>query len=302
MLRRGVEARRGNPMASTGIRSGFGFGTALMTVLGITAWCAPVIAGPVPDDISLAAHRAIYDLKLADTRGKRALEAVRGRILYDFSGNACEGYALQFRQVTELDSGEGKIAMSDLRSTTWEDGDAKSFRFNSQNYLDQKLTESVDGKAERQGANVTVTLVKPEPKKVDFGAVTFPSEQMRMIIAAARAGKSLLEVTVYDGSENGEKLYQSLAVIGRKIEPGERNPTDAAAGQSALATVARWPVTVSYFEKSADKGGTEQTPAYSLAFELYENGISRALVLDYGDFSVSGEMTTLEVKDTKPCR
>src|SRR5207248_6112080 len=126
-FRRRVEARTCNPMASPGIRSGFGFGPAVMTVLGITAWCAPVIAGAVPDDISLAAHRAIYDLKRADTRGKRALEAVRGRILYDFSGNACEGYALQFRQVTELDSGEGKIAMSDLRSTTWEDGDAKSF-------------------------------------------------------------------------------------------------------------------------------------------------------------------------------
>ncbi len=289
-------------MVSTGIPFGFGSGTAVMAVLAIAASCAAVSAEPAPEDIPLAAHRAVYDLKLAETRGKRALEAVRGRILYDFSGNACEGYALQFRQVTELDSGEGKSAVSDLRSTTWEDGDAKVFRFNSQNYLDQRLTESVDGKAERQGDKVTVTLAKPEEKKVDFGAVAFPSEQMRMIIAAARAGKSLLEVTVYDGSENGEKLYQSLTVIGRKIEPGERNPTDAAAGQSALAAIPRWPVTVSYFEKSAQKGSGEQTPAYSLAFELYDNGISRALVLDYGDFSVLGEMTTLEVKDAKPCR
>ena len=38
------------------------------------------------------------------------MSAVRGRILYDFSGSACEGYALQFRQVSELDSGEGKVA------------------------------------------------------------------------------------------------------------------------------------------------------------------------------------------------
>ena len=46
------------------------------------------------------------------TRGKRAMNAVRGRILYDFSGSACEGYALQFRQVSELDSGEGKVIVS----------------------------------------------------------------------------------------------------------------------------------------------------------------------------------------------
>ena len=42
-------------------------------------------------------------------------------------------------------------------------------------------------------------------------------------------------------------------------------------------------------------------PAYSIKFELYENGISRALVLDYNNFAISGELTSLEVRDTKPC-
>ena len=63
--------------------------------------------------------------------------SARGRILYDFSGNACEGYALQFRQVSELDNGEGKVTLSDLRTTTWEDGAAKKLVFKSQNYLNQ---------------------------------------------------------------------------------------------------------------------------------------------------------------------
>ena len=60
--------------------------------------------------VNLAPHVAIYDLTLKSSRGKRSLELVRGRIVYDFSGSSCEGYALQFRQVTELDSGEGKVA------------------------------------------------------------------------------------------------------------------------------------------------------------------------------------------------
>ena len=78
------------------------------------------------------------------------MQNARGRILYDFSGNACEGYTLDFRQVAELDNGEGKISLSDLRSNTWEDGAAKSYRFTSQNHLNQKLLDAVDGKAERQ--------------------------------------------------------------------------------------------------------------------------------------------------------
>ena len=54
---------------------------------------------------------------------------MRGRIVYDFAGNMCEGYDLRFRQVTELDSGEGKSALSDLRSTSWEEGAARSLRW-----------------------------------------------------------------------------------------------------------------------------------------------------------------------------
>src|ERR1700756_1913161 len=208
-------------------------------------------AGPAKVDdpsaaIPLAPHRAVYDLKLGQLRGKRALEAVRGRIVYDFAGNMCDGYDLRFRQVTELNSGEGKFALSDLRSTSWEEGAAHSLRFDSQNYLDQKLVDSVDGHADKGPDGVTVKLLKPKPATMDIGTAVFPSEHMRRIIAAAREGKTLLEVTVYDGSETGEKVYQSLTVIGKKIAPNEHAPTDAAAGQAAVAGLDRWPVTISY--------------------------------------------------------
>src|ERR1700733_3711579 len=99
----------------------------------VTASCLLSSApAPAASKVVLVPHRAVYDLKLARSRGSRAVEAVRGRILYDFSGSPCDGYSLQFRQVSEINSGEGKIALSDLRAATWEDGDAKSFRFNSE--------------------------------------------------------------------------------------------------------------------------------------------------------------------------
>ncbi len=119
--------------------------------------------------VNLAPHVAIYDLTLKSSRGKRALESVRGRIVYDFSGSSCEGYALQFRQVTELDSGEGKVALTDLRTTTWEEGDGKSFRFKSQNYMDRQQIGEVDGSADREKSSVAVKLSKPEDKKFDVG-------------------------------------------------------------------------------------------------------------------------------------
>jgi hypothetical protein len=250
--------------------------------------------------VPLASHRAVYDLKLAQSRGKRPMSAIRGRILYDFSGSPCEGYALQFRQVSQLDSGEGKVSLSDLRATSWEEGAAKRLRFHSENFLNERLREAVDGQAERLESGIGIKLTKPGDKSLDFRAdAVFPTEHVRRIIAAAREGKTVYEAVVYDGSDSGDKLYDTLAIIGKAIAPTERVPTDAAAGQAALAALTRWPVTISYFDKS--KHGGEQTPIYAITFELYENGVSRALLLDYGDFVVSGEMTQLEIKDAKPC-
>src|SRR5262249_47586184 len=107
--------------------------------LGIASAAGPAKGDDPAAAVSLAPPRAVYDLKLGQLRGKRALEAVRGRIVYDFNGSTCEGYDLHFRQVTELATGEGKYALSDLRSTSWEEGGARSLRFDSQNYLDRKL-------------------------------------------------------------------------------------------------------------------------------------------------------------------
>lgn len=278
--------------------------TVLAIGFAAAAALHPATAAPPADKVILVPHRAIYDLKLAKSHGSRGIQAVRGRILYDFSGNACDGYDLQFRQVSELDSGEGKSALSDLRSSTWEDGTAKKFRFSSENLLNDQRTDAVNGHAERSAATVAVSLSKPKDKTftVPVGAV-FPTEHMRRIITAAREGKTILEFPVYDGSETGEKLYNTLTVIGRAIGPGEKPPTDAGAKVPELAKLTRWPVTISYFEQrdeKADQSG-EQTPVYSITFELYENGISRALLLEYSDFTISGEMTSLDLKKPKPC-
>lgn len=250
--------------------------------------------------IELVPHRAVYELSLGKIRGKASVQSARGRILYDFTGNVCEGYTLEFRQVAELDNGEGKISLSDLRSNTWEDGAAKSYRFSSQNYLNQNLMDAVDGKAERESGAVAVTLAKPTARKLNLdAAVVFPTEHVRRAIQAARQGTTILEFPIFDGSENGEKVYNSLTVIGAAIGPGERDLADAASGNKALAGLRRWPITVSYFER--DKPAGDQTPVYSISFDLYENGVSRTLVLDYNNFSISGVLKSLEFKASKPC-
>jgi hypothetical protein len=258
-------------------------------------------AGP---NVNFLAHQALYELSLLKSRGNASINSVRGRILYNFTGSACEGYSSDFRQVSELDSGEGKNTLSDLRSTSWEDGAGKSYRFKIDTKMNDADASLVDGIAERDGDHVTVKLKLPVAKTFTLdGSTVFPTEQIHRIIDAAREGKALLELAVYDGSDNGEKVYNTLTVIGQPI-PGDRTVTapDPTTTTDSMKSLTRWPVTVSYYDRDAKANAGEQTPVYAMSFELFENGVSRALVLDYNDFVIAGALGKFDIKDAKPCK
>src|SRR3979409_2633505 len=140
-------------------------------------------------------HKELYELSLVKSRGSNAINSARGRILYNFSGSACEGYTSEFRQVSELNSGEGKVTLSDLRSSTWEDAAGKSYRFKIDTRMNDADSSPVDGIAERTGDRITVKLKQPEAKTFTLdGSTVFPTEQIRRIISAEKEGHTLLEV------------------------------------------------------------------------------------------------------------
>ncbi|WP_298259965.1 cell envelope integrity EipB family protein [Bradyrhizobium sp.] len=249
-------------------------------------------------------HQALYDLSLLKSRGSNSISSARGRILYSFSGSACEGYTSEFRQVSEMAGGDDKVTLSDLRSTSWEDAAGKTYRFKIDSRMNDIDQGPVDGVAERVGDHITVKLKQPQVKTFNLdGSVVFPTEQIEHIIAAAKEGKSILEQTVYDGSDNGEKVFNTMAVIGQPIQ-GDRTTAspDPATESDMMKSTTRWPVTVSYFDRDAKPEEGEQTPVYAMSFELFENGVSRALVLDYNDFVISGALGKFNVKDSKPCK
>lgn len=268
------------------------------------------VVAPGPDQALAATaapllnHQAIYDLSLKTSRRSPSVDTVRGRIAYSFAGTACEGYTTEFRQVSQIGSDDGKQLLSDMRSVSWEDGDGKTYRFRVETRNNDAAPVVVEGTAERGPNGVLVALKRPRQQTVTFAEDTvFPTQQIARILAAAKEGKSLLKLNVFDGSDTGQKLYTTLTVIGQGV-PGDRPPTsiDPTSDNATMKTVTRWPVTVSYYDSAKDtRSSGEQAPIYAMSFELYENGVSRGLSLDYNDFVVSGAMSKFDVKDAKPC-
>ncbi len=264
------------------------------------ALLAPAGAETAQSPIQLAPHRAIYDLSLLRSGGSKGVEAARGRIAMEFGGDACDGYTMKYRQVTVLDSSEAGSRTMDTQTTTFETGDGLSMRFKSTSTTQGLVRDGVDGDAQlRPDGSLDVKFKQPRNDTfAASGQPVFPTEHMKRLIQAARKGETTLAVKVYDGSDDGKKVYETLGLIGRKIEPGAAEGLEEAVRQETLAKTARWPMTVSYYEE----GSADRAPVYTISFELYENGITRALKIDYGDFALKGDLKDLEVQAHSPCQ
>ena len=245
----------------------------------------------------LVPHRAAYEISLIEDYGQRSSSqtpvSASGLIAYEFSGSRCEGFASNFRQFTQLQRSEGDPVSSDIHALTFEDGDAKRMRFQIDSRMQGSDSPAVAGSASRgaDSADTTVALSKPDAETMDIGKdILFPTEHVERIIAHAKAGGGTMEARVYDGSDTGKKVFQTLTVIGKEAT----TPTPEADFADTLGKVRRWPVTVSYFDEKA----RDAPPEYILSFDLYENGVSGTLKLDYGAFALQAKLKRLNVLPT----
>ena len=258
-------------------------------------------AGPA-EPAGLAPHRAVYEISLDKARAGAGMSDLSGRMVYELTGSACDGYTQTMRFVTRTTSQEGDPSVSDLRSSTYEDNGAKTFKFNSSQYKDDQQTEVTAGDAARTDANASIKVDVSKPKKLALtidANTLFPVQHSIALLAAARAGKSIFSADLYDGSEKGEKVYATTAVIGGRQAPGKNPKKPEVKNSEKLDALAAWPVSLSYFDKKADK--SDGTPAYELAFLFFENGVSQRLFIDYGDFSIRGALKDLTFLDVPAC-
>ncbi len=277
------------------LRVGLGIVLLVLAHPGGRAWAAA-------DGIFLAPHRAVYEMTLAASRGGSGVSAVTGRMAYEFTGSPCEGYTQSMRFVTRMTNQSGNTVVTDLRSTTWEEGTGKRFRFDSSQFRDEKATDATAGDAARPGAtdDVKVELTKPAKKNISLSQrVYFPIQHTIALLNAAKGSKGSFRADLYDGSEKGEKVYDTVAAIGRTQAVGGNRKLPQVKNADRLDGVRAWPVSIAYFEPGSDK--QDALPVYELAFLIFENGVSRKLYIDYGEFALNGELREIIFHEPSKC-
>jgi len=234
-------------------------------------------------------------LRLIDGQGVKAPAGASGEIAYDFS-SACDGYAQTLRQVVDLQPQEGAAKLTETRSASFEDRKGEDFHFNIATRVGR--LHEVDGRAERNGhGDLSIDLTRPKRRTLsaEGDGVLFPTQHIERVLAAARRGQKILLSRVYDGSDNGAKIFDVTAIIGKPETGPDR---DRGAQIAALRGMRRWPVALAYFTPAHK----DQTPDYVISFNLYDNGVSTGLKFDYGNFVLAGELTGIEFPPAAKCR
>lgn len=287
--------------------SGLRGAAAVLVGLGLAVaagqWESRLHAAPALKEVVFAPHRAVYDLSLDTARSSSGVAGVNGRIVYELTGNACEGYAQSMRFVTQTLNQDGDIQLTDLRTSSWEEVPARRLRFSTSSYQNEIPAEQTQGIAKRGQASgdAAVELSRPSKKTAKLsGNIYFPIQHSMAIVQAARAGRTILAADLFDGSESGEKIYSTSTAIGRQSKAGDVAKLSLAKGIAELDRVPSWPITVSYFSPGEQRGDT--VPLYEMSYRFHDNGVTSRLRINHGDFAINGDLKELTYLEVSPCK
>ena len=258
----------------------------------ILAVVALVATGPV-GAAEIAPHRALYTMSLGATHGDAGVSAATGTMAYQW-GETCDGWTVEQRYRLKMGYAESPDVSISSNFVTWEGKNGQRYRFNQKETRNGSGDEEIRGEAKIDGAGKggTVEFEKPEAKTLELPAgVLFPSAHTIFLIDKAQAGENFVSRQIFDGATADGAVLVS-AVIGPRVEPDAE-----AAKKSPLLNRPGWRVRLAFFpaDQKAEK------PDYELGMLLLDNGVSRDMVIDYGDYSIRAKLDDIEALPKPGC-
>jgi len=248
--------------------------------------------GPAPP-IQIAAHRALYTMSLAHSKTDSGVTGAQGTMGYQW-GESCDGWTVEQRYKLTINYAESQDVNIVSNFVTWESKDGLHYRFNQKESRNGTIDEEIRGSAQLDGPGQggTITFEKPtaQTMKLPPGAL-FPSAHTILLIQRAQAGDNFVSRQVFDGATVEGAVLVS-AVIGAKVEPDPNDPK-----KDAVLQRPGWRVRLAFFPADTN----EEKPDYELGMLLLDNGISRDMVIDYGDYTIKAKLDTIEALGKPHC-
>ncbi len=241
-------------------------------------------AAPPAGAADMAAHRALYTLKLESAKNGDVTQA-SGTMAYEVQ-DACDGWATRQRMQMTVTNRDGQDVEMLSDYTTWESKDGLRLRFRTRQTTDQAVTSDISGEASLNatGATGTAHFTSPEDSTQKLPAGTlFPMKHTEALLAAAQAGKHFLALPLFDGT-SAAGAQDSSIVMGKWEGPKPDKWPD-------LAKLSSGRFHIAFF----DMGPEHMMPDYEVTMRYWANGVADNLDMDFGDFVMSGKLAEFQL-------
>ena len=249
--------------------------------------------GPAAHGADIAPHRALYTMTLGSARSDSGVVGATGAMVYQW-GETCNGWTIEQHYRLKMRYAESRDV--DVASTfvTWESKDGLRYRFNQRETRNGELDQELRGEARLDGPDKggVAVFIKPHPETLKLApGVLFPSAHTILLIDMARVGATFVTRQVFDGATD-ENAVQVSAVISSKIAA---DPVAEKLGP--LVERPGWRMRLAFFPADAKA----EEPDYELGMDLLDNGVSRDMVIDYGDYSIRAKLDDIEALGKPGC-
>jgi len=271
----------------------FGVSRVIPQLIGVVVFAMGLATVPAARGAEIAPHRALYSMNLGSTRTDSGVIDASGTMDYEW-GETCDGWTIEQRYRLKMHYAESRDVDIDSSFVTWESKDGLRYRFNQRQTRNGELDQEIRGEARLDGSGKggVAEFTKPRPHTLKLApGVLFPSAHTILLIDLAREGKTFVSRQVFDGAAD-ENAVQVSAVIGTKaaVDP-------ASARLSPLLDRPGWYIRLAFFPVDA----RAEQPDYELGMRLLDNGVSRDMVIDYGDYSIRAKLDDIEALGEPRC-
>lgn len=240
----------------------------------------------------IVAHNAVYELSLLGRPGDGNLSSLSGTMTFTWD-HGCDGWVVEQNYRIELHDQEGGTVQIGSEYRAVETLDGADLGFEARNLINGYVDEEFIGEAIMGPDGGRARFQVPPGVEMALPAGTmFPTQHSLELLDHAEAGDRFFVVDVFDGtSEHG--VSEVSSVIGSQFAA----PGPEVRVLSPLLLRPGWPVDMAYF----DQGAQSPEPDVELSLEVLDNGVVRAIQVDYGSFTVNGVLVFLEPIDQTSC-
>ncbi len=111
------------------------------------------------------------------------ISGMTGRMVYELTGSACQGYTTRFRFISRIHMDDMPVRLTDQQTISYETGDSRIFHFNVTDQTGQEIVHRAEGIAERIQDGLVVKLTKPKEKEYKLAMAEFPIMQLKILYA-----------------------------------------------------------------------------------------------------------------------